>query len=760
MISRSISITVWALAALALPSTVAGQTTSVEERPAASKVLVTSEWEEASREAKRRGAAILAYSNGSCRRCLEPVQELLAHPSFQRAAAGVVIWMRPARASNDQPRLPRRTDPLVHIVDAWGAQRVQLQMVPGTVKGGRFDPSPLVNYATATLAAGPAFHAAGEAFEKNQDSAVGEYNLGTGYLLLGDLDQAREKFERSRRLALQQGDALLAETALVDLELVRGAQGERAGAIERLSAIAGELTHASARAHAHAVRGSLLIAEGRRNEGREAYDAALASVPANSPKWSSVQNARRDALGDDDRLPVLQLQLPARRPLEGKVNVRAVPGTPVVAAVEFRLEGRLVVRDDSPPFETNLTIVPGSSALLEATAYGADASVLGRTSYPINRSWEDFRVTITEPAAGRAGGLVTVTAEIAPPAGESVASASLFWNEEQRDTATRPPWRMRGTVPSDEPGFLRVVATSSSGRQAESAIPVNLEGGFSTLDVNRTEIPIRVRSESASVDDLTAAGVRLTVAGSPREIESLEFQGGGGVTLGLIIDASTSMRPHMMDVHSAARELLQAAHSIEGSRSFIVAFSDRAQLVHPLSTDLESLSRAVDEVNAGGRTALWDAVVLSLLQMNAVKGRRGLVVLSDGVATPSLYKEADAVRIAKETGIPVFTVSIIEPADLTQRTSRGWQIISPRERASPLIRAALASGGDSEFVRSTEELDEIFMNILESIRNQYVLSFRPDAEGQRRWSPIDIDVERRGVRVHAPDGVWEGTEAD
>ena len=131
--------------------------------------------------------------------------------------------------------------------------------------------------------------------------------------------------------------------------------------------------------------------------------------------------------------------------------------------------------------------------------------------------------------------------------------------------------------------------------------------------------------------------------------------GGGASQIALIFDRSGSMGGQpIIDAKAAAVGLLQLLFT--GDRAALVSFASTVTTDRPLTTDLASVSSAVNQLSASGNTALYDAVVVGSNLMTTVTGRKGLVVLSDGEDTASTATLAQAIAAARAAGVPIFAI--------------------------------------------------------------------------------------------------------
>ena len=76
--------------------------------------------------------------------------------------------------------------------------------------------------------------------------------------------------------------------------------------------------------------------------------------------------------------------------------------------------------------------------------------------------------------------------------------------------------------------------------------------------------------------------------------------------------------------------------------------------VLPFTADLKTIDHAIDKMRLGSATALYDALYLGSRALDRRKGRKVMVVITDGGDTASKVDYQDAVRAAQEAEAIVY----------------------------------------------------------------------------------------------------------
>ena len=202
------------------------------------------------------------------------------------------------------------------------------------------------------------------------------------------------------------------------------------------------------------------------------------------------------------------------------------------------------------------------------------------------------------------------------------------------------------------------------------------------------------------------------------------------LTIGLIIDASGSMRTKMAEVVSAT--LAFARSSNPEDELFVVRFNDDVQNVirdrqFLLAKDLDALGVALRSMRPDGRTALYDALMAGSDQLaQGSRGRKVLVVISDGGDNASEATLDKVLARARESNAAIYTIGLFEAED-------------PDRNPGVLKSLARATGGERFLPRSPGELSQARERIAREIRSGYTIGYvPPDRDGVYHRVRVDV----------------------
>jgi VWFA-related protein len=253
------------------------------------------------------------------------------------------------------------------------------------------------------------------------------------------------------------------------------------------------------------------------------------------------------------------------------------------------------------------------------------------------------------------------------------------------------------------------------------------------------------------IKDLKQSDIRLLDQGKPPErIEAFESQSGLPLRVGLLIDASNSIRERFRFEQDAAVDFLNQVIRPKSDLAFVIGFDSTSDLTQDYTDNTTALAHGVQELRPGGGTALHDAIfdACAKLAKAPVRGaaRRAIILLSDGDDNQSRHTREEAIAAALRAGVIIY---VIDTSD-SDSNGRGDKV---------LMRYADATGGRVFVPLHIEDVSDSFHEIQDELRSQYVLAYKPqDFVADGRYRPIAISAPKRGgVKIRARKGYYAPT---
>jgi Ca-activated chloride channel homolog len=262
---------------------------------------------------------------------------------------------------------------------------------------------------------------------------------------------------------------------------------------------------------------------------------------------------------------------------------------------------------------------------------------------------------------------------------------------------------------------------------------------------NTLTVPVTITVVDASgrlITGLTQQDFEIYEDGAPQTVTTFTSER-VAVSLGVLLDASDSMRGQKISDAGMAVERFVADLLRGEDEAFIAVFNHRPRLASAWTRPPSSLKARLSAVTATGGTAIYDAVAQSAQMFDRrSRPRAALVVISDGADTASdrtLQQARDAV--VKRDAF-VYAIAIDSPG------------VAASIRVNPAALRDLTgpTGGYTEVVREAAEIGPATQRIAEELNSQYTIGYTPDRPLDGTWRAIRVRVKGQPYYVRARQG--------
>ena len=407
-----------------------------------------------------------------------------------------------------------------------------------------------------------------------------------------------------------------------------------------------------------------------------------------------------------------------------------------IVAMRFYVDGVLQITRRRPPFsgEVRLAKYPAEQ-VVRVEGLDENGEVVGADEIVLNQQRGELRVAISEPRRGiRVAGKVEAAANVVVPEERIVQEVEFRVGEEVQTVLRRPPWRAEIEVPAagaQELVYLTVAATLDDGSRAEDVRFLNAPEFTDSVDVDLVELYTTVvDNANRPVTSLAESDFTVIEDGRRQELAKFELVEDLPLTLGVVIDTSGSMETSLGEARRTASQFL-ANLITPKDRSFAVAFASRPALLIGRTSDVSAVAASIERLRAVGNTALHDALITSLYYFRGVRGRRALVLLSDGEDTSSTVEFKDVEEYARRSSVAIYTIGL--------GVGRTQMIL--RNKLSDLAKV---TGGRSFFISQAEDLAPVYDEIERELRSQYLLAYNSNRTGGGdEYRQVEVKVKGR-----------------
>jgi Ca-activated chloride channel family protein len=172
------------------------------------------------------------------------------------------------------------------------------------------------------------------------------------------------------------------------------------------------------------------------------------------------------------------------------------------------------------------------------------------------------------------------------------------------------------------------------------------------------------------------------------------------ISVGIVFDASGSMGRKLHQARRLVAEFVKTANPQD--EFFLVKFGDDAVLAAGLGSPADEIQTRLFDVQAKGRSALFDAIDLALREIEKARNlRKAVLVISDGGDNSSRSTIAELRALAQQSNVRIYSIGIYEPFPYGDRTAE--ELSGPRQ----LNEIAELSGGRHFAVERSEELPNV-----------------------------------------------------
>lgn len=239
--------------------------------------------------------------------------------------------------------------------------------------------------------------------------------------------------------------------------------------------------------------------------------------------------------------------------------------------------------------------------------------------------------------------------------------------------------------------------------------------------------------------NLTRDRFQVFDAGRPQPLAV--FEGAEDVlSCALLLDTTGSMAPYLPAVKMAVMRFIDDLRAEESVA--VYTFNKTLHVMQKFTTDKKQAKQAVMRTSAAGMTRLFDSVVQVSRDLEARRGKKALVVFTDGDDNASMLNAAGATRQAGQSGVPVYVIaqgSALKDARLMK-----------------ILEAMAADTGGIVFrLTNPDKIGEVFSEISRDLQHSYLLCWKLPEGAGKSWRPIKITVAGvEGAHIRARQGYW------
>ena len=255
------------------------------------------------------------------------------------------------------------------------------------------------------------------------------------------------------------------------------------------------------------------------------------------------------------------------------------------------------------------------------------------------------------------------------------------------------------------------------------------------------------------VSDLKASDVEVLDNNLPPEkVVAFAPQSKLPVRLALLIDTSGSVHDQFGFEKHAATKFVQKVLSSTSDIAFIAGFSSKTTITQDFSSTQSELAEGIRKLANGGGTALFDAASLACWKLadhpDDDRVARVIVILSDGEDNSSSTTLKQAIQIAENTNVTIYTINTREEQGPKTDADKILEILAERSGGEAITMPTLGSSFDK---------------VNDLIRSRYFIAYKPanlQSDGSYRTIRISAHKNGEALQVRARKGYHARLEAN
>jgi VWFA-related protein len=279
---------------------------------------------------------------------------------------------------------------------------------------------------------------------------------------------------------------------------------------------------------------------------------------------------------------------------------------------------------------------------------------------------------------------------------------------------------------------------------------------FSVRDKRNALIPTCKKEDFTILED----GKQQTVKYFGREVDL-------PLTIGLLVDVSGSQERLIPEERSAAGQFFQQVLR-KKDMAFLISFGAEAELLQDLTGSPKLLREGLNQLrlNAGvgglhpgpvptsrpKGTLLYDAVSLAATEkLKSEVGRKAIVLITDGVDVGSTYTRQQAIEAAHKADAVIYSIYFVDYGGMGMRGGMSFGGGGEGE----LKRMSEETGGRFFSVGRNQSLVDIFTQIQEEMRSQYVIGYSSTNESRDgSFRKLELRLADKNLRVQVRKGYY------
>ena len=293
----------------------------------------------------------------------------------------------------------------------------------------------------------------------------------------------------------------------------------------------------------------------------------------------------------------------------------------------------------------------------------------------------------------------------------------------------------------------------------QTKIPTEPSEEIVRIDSNLVTVITGIKTSAAIAPiKLDVADFEIFEDGKLQEIAEFSREDETPLRLVMLFDTSSSVKNQLRFERRAAARFFEKILRPQDQAALFAVSTDIIPM-QDFTNKARLLNEAAKLLQAGGATSLYDGVYLAADYLKKTKGRRIIVIVSDGGDTTSRVKLTEALARAQEADAVIFNVytGVISNSQNIRdlAAERAMQTLTQQTGGEVYAPQMEMNGNEIDEDQSLKNLDAAFIQLAEQLRTQYTLRYYSTNDARDgKFRKLEVKVKQEGLKAKARTGYY------
>ena len=252
------------------------------------------------------------------------------------------------------------------------------------------------------------------------------------------------------------------------------------------------------------------------------------------------------------------------------------------------------------------------------------------------------------------------------------------------------------------------------------------------LDVDMVTLDVSVLDNKGHfIPGIPKGNFRILEDNVPQQVKAVNM-GEAPLTISMVIEFSNKFQQYWGQTWYQTLQLAWGFASTLKPVDYVavVAYDIKPEILSDFTTDRSKTQEALSRLNiaAWSEANLFDAITDTADRMSTIEGRKAIVLISTGIDTFSKITFDQTRKKLQESGVPIYAIGLMQTLRELMDAYGGMGAIQRMDflqADNELKTFAKETGGQAYFPRFQGESPQIFQEIHQALRNQYVITYQP-----------------------------------